>query len=60
MGHDYNLPFGPWGMEAEPQMFLDSVYVKSGSTHFLRKLVGSKKSTLEVYLCDLRTIICHV
>ena len=20
MGHDYNLPFGPWGMEVEPQM----------------------------------------
>ncbi|CAK9040735.1 Hypothetical protein (Fragment), partial [Durusdinium trenchii] len=20
MGHDYNLPFGPWGMEVEPEM----------------------------------------
>ena len=22
MGHDYNLPFGPWGMEVEPDMRL--------------------------------------
>ena len=20
MGHDYNLPFGPWGMEVDPEM----------------------------------------
>ena len=30
MGHDYNLPFGPWGMEVEPQMPLGEQYHGAG------------------------------
>ncbi len=42
MGHDYNLPFGPWGMEAEPQMFLEKSSSKEDPQTFLIQMVGSK------------------
>ncbi|CAL1161589.1 unnamed protein product [Cladocopium goreaui] len=63
MGHDYNLPFGPWGMEVEPQMLaLHQTFIQNPkicmfctSQHladFVQKFSQGKVKTKLCYCAD--------
>ena len=47
MGHDYNLPFGPWGMEAEQPLTLGGHSICCQSQSFWTPRLSLHKSLLQ-------------